>query len=318
MSKTIIKQVLQRGKLESSIAFCIVHWNAPDFLFLNVSQLESLYPDCSILVLDNRSKKQDMESARKNLKQFNNVTFFSAALKPWSLVKIFGLDDLFLSYTHSKGLQFLLNYAAKKQIEIAVFLDQDCILNRKIDPLIQKIGDNIWVVGARDYVVIPKDYEPLRKVFWTKPEAFGDNLRYARNMIHASFMILKPVQIRQVFGDLSLIEEGSIIKSYQRACGLPFAVVEPYYGISIRTAGRILFLETRMHDTIPLLTSYSNEGIVYAWHAWFSSRTTGFLSHQMMDGLPVRWLSEARKGELEFMQHVYEETSSKHNKSSTT
>ena len=128
-------------------------------------------------------------------------------------------------------------------------------------------------------------------------------------MVHGSFMILSPVQIRQLFGDLALIEDGLVIKSYQQAHSQPFEVVEPYYGISIRTAGRILFLETRMHDTIPLLTSYSSQGIIYAWHAWFSSRITEFSSQQTLDGLPVLWLMRTREATLEFMKHVYEETS---------
>jgi hypothetical protein len=294
--------MLQCGKQKDNLAFCIVHWNAPDFLLLNVNQLELLYPDCSIFVLDNGSRQKDVDEVRKNLQQFNNITLFSAELKPWSLVKIFGLDSVFLSYSHSKGLQFLLNYAAKQQIETAVFLDQDCILNGRIDRLIQKLSNDVWVVGVWDYVLIPENYAPLRKG--------GELLRYARNMVHGSFMILRPIQIRQLFGDLSLIEEGSVIKLYQRAHAEPFQVVEPYYGLSIRTAGRILFLETRMHNTIPLLTSYSSKGIIYAWHAWYSSRATEFSGQQTLDGLPLVWLSEARKATIEFMKHVIEETSS--------
>lgn len=299
MSKTIETQVLQSGNQKSNIAFCIVHWNAPDFLLINASQLGKLYPDCNIFVLDNRSNQKDLDTVSKSLKQFNNVTLFSAELKPWSLVKIVGLDNLFLSYSHSKGLQFLLNYSAKHQIETAVFLDQDCILNRRIDPLIQKLSSDIWLAGASDYVLVPRNYGPLGK---------GEKLRYASNMVHPSFMILKPSQIRQRFGDLALIEESSVIKAYQRAHGMPFQVVEPYYGISIRTAGRILFLEAKMHNEIPLLTSYSSDDIIYAWHAWFSSRTTGFSKKQTLDGLPMLWLSETRKATLEFMKQLYKKT----------
>ena len=297
--------MLQRGKLKSRVAFCIVHWNAPDFLFLNVRQVKSLYPDCSIFVLDNGSGQKNVDEARRKLKQFSNVTLFSAELKPWNLVKVLGLDSVFLSYTHSKGLQFLLNYAAKQQIETAVFLDQDCVLNQKIDHLIQELNEDIWLVGARDYVLVTRDYGPLGR---------GEKLRWAKNMVHGSFMILRPVQIRQLFGDLSLIEEGSVIKSYQRAHDEPYQVVEPYYGISIRAAGRIMFLETRMHDMIPLLTSYSQQGIIYAWHAWFSSRVTDFSSKQTLDGLPVLWLMETREATLKFIRNVYEETSSGSNK----
>jgi hypothetical protein len=37
-------------------AFCIVHWNAPDFLLLNIKQLELIYPNKEIYVLDNGSQ----------------------------------------------------------------------------------------------------------------------------------------------------------------------------------------------------------------------------------------------------------------------
>jgi hypothetical protein len=104
MSKTIETQMLQRGKPKSNIAFCIVHWNAPDFLLLNVKKLKLLYPDCSIFVLDNGSRQKVLDEVKEKLKQLNNITLFSSELKPWSLVKISGLDSVFLSYTHSKGL----------------------------------------------------------------------------------------------------------------------------------------------------------------------------------------------------------------------
>ena len=107
--------------------------------------------------------QKDLDKLSKSLKQFNNITLFSAELKPWSLVKIVGLDNLFLSYSHSKGLQFLLNYSAKHQIETAVFLDQDCILNRRIDPLIQKLSSDIWLVGSFGLRACSKKLWALRK-----------------------------------------------------------------------------------------------------------------------------------------------------------
>jgi hypothetical protein len=296
MSKNIESQMLQHGQRKSNLAFCIVHWNAPDFLFHNIKQLEYLYPDCNIFVLDNGSSQKYLHDVRIMLREYENITLFSAKLKPWSFIKILGLDNLFLSYTHSKGLQFLLNYSAKQEISTSVFLDQDCILNRRIDSLINKLNKDIWVVGARDYVFIPRSYGALKK----------GELRYADNMIHASFMILRPMQIRKMFGKLALVEETSVIKSYQRSHGKPFQVVEPYYGISIKTMGRILFLEPRMDDEIPLLTSYSNGGTIYAWHAWFSSRVSELTKKQTLDGLPVDWLLDTRNKTLEFMKHLNE------------
>jgi hypothetical protein len=62
-----------------------------------------------------------------------------------------------------------------------------------------------------------------------------------------------------------------------------------------------------MNDEIPLLTSYSNSGVIYAWHAWFSSRVTELSKQQTLDGLPVDWLTDTRKKTLEFMKHINED-----------
>jgi hypothetical protein len=106
-------------------------------------------------------------------------------------------------------------------------------------------------------------------------------------------MILQPKRIRQLFGDYSLFHRN--------------ALREPHHGISYRTAGKIVFLETKMHDTIPLLTSYSYKGVTYAWHAWYSSRTFGLLP-ELLDGLPVSWLREVRRLAYEYMEKVHKDT----------
>ncbi|MCX8205493.1 MAG: hypothetical protein N3H31_07585, partial [Candidatus Nezhaarchaeota archaeon] len=158
-------------------------------------------------------------------------------------------------------------------------------LCRRVDELIDcLIGQNVLVIGARDYVKIPKGYGPLRPGFLRKYPCF----------IHASFMILKPKQIRKIFGNYSL---------YHRN-----ALHEPYHGISIRSAGKIVFLDSEMHDSIPLLTRYSWKGKTYAWHAWYSSRTVGLSLNELLDELPVSWLRKVRKLIYDFMENLHNET----------
>jgi hypothetical protein len=285
-------QILLQGKIDSPLAFCIVHWNAPDFLLLTVNQIELLYPNSKIYVLDNGSLQIHLTSIKTVLKKFNNVTLFTSLGCPnWA--KKFGLDDMFEWQSHTTGLQFLLNYSAKQSDEIAVFLDQDCILSRRVNDLFSKFGKGIILIGARDSLIVPNDYGPLKK----------GKTRDFPNLIHASFMILQPDRINQLFGDSSFYDRRT--ESLELYAGKEQP--EPYHGISFRALGRIVFLESRMHDTIPFLTSYAYNETVYAWHAWYSSRTIGIHS-KSLDGYPVLWLREVRKIEYDFMMQVHRNT----------
>lgn len=282
MSARTLKQILLQSKIDSPIAFCIVHWNAPDFLLLTVSQIELLYPNSKIYILDNGSRQIHLTSIMAGLKKFNNVTLFASLGCPnWA--KKFGLDTLFEWQSHTTGLQFLLNYSAKQSDEIAVFLDQDCILSTRVDELFSKFSKDIILIGARDQLIVPNDYGPLKK----------GKTRNFYNFIHASFMILQPNRINQLFGDSSFYDKRT--------------EYEPYHGITFKAFGRILFIEPRMHAKIPFLTSYAYNETIYAWHAWYSSRTSGIHSASL-DSYPVSWLREVRKIEYDFMMQVHRNT----------
>lgn len=114
------QHVLLHGKLGNRPVFCIVHWNAPDFLLLNVSQIETLYPNSRIYVLDNGSQQANINVIEKGLKRFNNVTLFAAAPRFPNWARKLGVDRYLFS--HTKGLQFLLNYAAEKKMKSRFFL----------------------------------------------------------------------------------------------------------------------------------------------------------------------------------------------------
>lgn len=263
----IKEHVLLHGKLGGSPVFCIVHWNAPDFLLLNVSQIELLYPNSKIYVLDNGSQQANINAVEKGLKRFNNITLFAASPGYPNWAMRIGADRLL--YSHTKGLQFLLNYAAEKRDEIAVFLDQDCVLSNNIDDLFAKLGRNVILIGAK----------------------------YGRtnNLVHASFMILQPKRVNQLFGKFSFFHEH--INS-----------PEPYHGLSFKAKGKLLFLEFKPHDQIPAISSYFIQGKTYAWHACYSSRTVGYSAKDYLDGYPVSFLQKARKLAFEYMKQIHEET----------
>lgn len=261
----IKEHVFLHRKLGGSPVFCIVHWNAPDFLLLTVSQIEFLYPNSKIYVLDNGSQQPNINAIEKGLERFNNITFFVA---PNWATRI-GADRLL--YSHTKGLQFLLNYATKQRDEIVVFLDQDCILSANIDDLFTKLSRNVILIGPR----------------------YGG--RY--NLVHASFMILQPKRINQFFGKFSFFHEHT-------------NGPEPYHGLSFKAKGKILFLDSKLHNKIPSLSSYSIQGgTPFAWHACYSSRTVGLSAKTLVDGAyPVSYLQEVRKLSFEYMKQIHKET----------
>lgn len=261
------KHILLDGKLGGQPVFCIVHWNATDFLLLNVSQIEFLYPNSKIYILDNGSKQTEINDLKEGLKRFKNITLFAVAPKYPNWLSRIGADRIL--YTHTNGLQFLLNYAAENRDEIAVFLDQDCILYDKIDTLTAKLDEEILLVGAR-------------------LDSF--------NLVHASFMIMQPKRISQLFGRFSFLLKNTdpIELSYH----------EPYHGLSFRARGKIFFLETKRHHTIPVLSSYSTANKIFAWHAWLSSRTVGYSNGDYQDGIPISYRRRVRERALQYMTAI--------------
>lgn len=265
----IKKHVLLHGELGSAPVFCIVHWNAPDFLLLTVNQIECLYPNSKIYVLDNGSQQVNIDAVKKGLDCFDNITLFVASLGIPKWATWIGRRLELGIYSHTNGLQFLLNYAAEKQDEIAVFVDQDCILSNNIDDLFPKLGQTVVLIGAKD--------------------------DRGCNLVHASFMILQPKRVKRLFGKFSIFLEHT-------------NAPEPYHGLSFKTEGKTLFLDSKPHDTIPLLTSYSLRKTTYAWHAWYSSRTVGLSTNMSLDGMSISYLQTIRKIAFEYMKQIHEDT----------
>jgi len=66
--KTMKPQILLKSKIDSSRVFCIVHWNAPDFLLVTVKQIEKFYPNYKIYILDNGSDQKTLQNIEGELK----------------------------------------------------------------------------------------------------------------------------------------------------------------------------------------------------------------------------------------------------------
>jgi hypothetical protein len=276
LNKMKVEVLFSKKQAKGIGAFCIVHWNAPDFLLLNVRKIVTLHPESKVYVFDNNSAIANLDAALHGLEKYDNTTLFSIKGDYWR----FASERM----QHILGLQFLLNYSAMQSDAWTVFLDQDCILSSRVDSLLTKLDSRkTLLIGARDYVEIPKDYGPLKKGALRE-------LQF-RNTVHASFMMMQPTVIHGLFGSDSLITDTSSFRSG----------FELYHGISFKASGRILFLDTQMHDEIPLLTRYTFQGRTYAWHCWYSSRTVGMQETDMIDNLPVSWVRDSLKQAYEFI-----------------
>jgi hypothetical protein len=253
-------------------------------LLLNIKQLGLIYPNSKIYILDNGSQKSCLEELVTTLKQFKNVTLFSVGPEAKS--------------DHTTGLQVLLNYSAMQQDEFSVFLDQDSILCSSIDDLLSKFRSQkgLLLIGARDYVVMPKQYNRL--IAW-------NSLREAFTMVHPSLMIVQPKKIVELFGHIAFSPHP---RAWEEARDNNWHY-EPYYSLSYKARGHILYLETKMHSEIPLLTSYSYKDVVYAYHAWYSSRTTLLSEQDSLDGVPVSLLQSIRKKAYEHMKQIHKYSS---------
>ena len=109
---------------KAATSFCIVHWNAPDFLKLNLEKLRAYHPESKVYVFDNHSTQENLDAAVSASQRYTNVTFFSCKND---------YSHMWDSLRYSMGLQFLLNYSATQSDSLAVFLDQDCILSDRVD-----------------------------------------------------------------------------------------------------------------------------------------------------------------------------------------
>ena len=108
-------ELLIKNKTGKGLAFCIVHWNAPEFLYLNVRQIRALYPESKIYVLDNGSQKQILENLKEELRILDNVILFAASPKDPKWAVAIGSARGF--YPHTVGLQLLFNKLLNNKIK---------------------------------------------------------------------------------------------------------------------------------------------------------------------------------------------------------
>ena len=75
----------------------------------------------------------------------------------------------------------------------------------------------------------------------------------------------------------------------------------------LRQRRRYYLSETSRHNKIPALCAYSFEEKIFAWHAWYSSRTEGCSDEGSLDGVPVVYLRKVREQAVEYMKQIHNE-----------
>lgn len=193
-----------RHRLErpDDLAFCIVHYNAPDFLELNVRQLSKLHPRSKVYILDNGSAPEVVVDLGW-LREYPNVEFMVAR----------GESE------HAVGLQYLLEHSAKQGDKYACFLDHDCILADRLLKILGCLGYSANLIGPQ-YLSTPDTALP--------------------GMIHSSLAILDPVRTFRAYGrhafDFIKTNQEPMFGISQRCAGhilfLKHSFNDPHEGIS--------------------------------------------------------------------------------------
>ena len=156
----------------SAPTFCIAHFNAPEFLDATLHSIRHFHPEARIIVADASSEWREYLAAKSVCQKRN------AELHP-----------LATRHRHTG----LLNYMFRQiRSRVAIYLDQDCVLLDKLDPLIQQIESGKALAGPRD------EFRFTQPDFCARfPKLAGQLLRDRPEFVHASLMVMDVPLIRQ-------------------------------------------------------------------------------------------------------------------------
>ena len=246
-------------------SFLIPHHNCARFLEVSIHSIRKLYTDSPIIVADSGSARKEFMHAKAVCNRFH------AELRPYVF-----------RHGHTGQLNRLLCLA---QTDKAVVLDQDCVLLDKIDDLCRLLDQEFLLIGPRDKMVL--SHSNLKQQV---PQIDGTLLRWADYYIHASFMLMRPKYVLNLYGrrPFSRYRE-------QPVMGAP-EVVEPYYGLCdslLRDNPKSMLYLDVAHSGYGLGMVYTHEARPVAYHQWYSGRTYR-LRGKIDKQLDVCWLDSER------------------------
>jgi hypothetical protein len=244
-----------------SLTFCIAHFNSPDFLDATLHSVRRFHPEARVIVADASSAWREYVAAKSVCRRHR------AELHP-----------LAGKHRHTG----LLNYMFRRiRSRVAVFLDQDCVLLSRLDPLIQVIESGKALVGPRD------EFLATHANFCARyPHAAGHSFRTRPEFIHASLMVM----------DASRIRAWSA-KPFVWRAEWGKHPLERYYGLTELVRRNqpdgVLSLDSA-HTGYGLGHVYTHGGSPLAYHQWYSGQIYGQAGK--MDALyDADWLREEMK-----------------------
>lgn len=245
------------------ITFLVPHHNSAEFIDVCLHAVRRHHPDSRIIVADCASTHDQYVGARGACERHRAE-----------------LRTGWLRRGHTGQLENLLSLA---DTEVAVFLDQDCVLLRPLTPMFGHLRRGRLLIGPRDHMAL--DHQRLVSQF---PELRGRTIRLAKNFIHASLMVVNPKGIRAAVGRRPFYWRKEWNADYAEE-----GVREKYYGLCrqlrVKNPASILPLEYR-HTAYGKGVIYLHEGEAVAYHNWYSSMVRH--GRGQFDLVDVSWLRD--------------------------
>jgi hypothetical protein len=247
--------------------FLIPHHNSAEFIDACLHAVRRHHPDSRIIVADCASLRDQYLGACRACERHKAE-----------------LHTGWLRHGHTGQLEYLLSLA---DTEVAVFLDQDCVLLRPLTPLFDHLRQGKLLVGPRDFMTL--DHPRFVSRF---PQLRGKPMRFGRNFIHASLMVTSPAGIRAVTGRRPFYWRSEWDAEYTDGG----ARGEKYYGLCrqlrMKKPGSILPLEHR-HTSYGKGVVYLHDEAAVAYHNWYSSSVRHW--EGQFDLVDVSWLRDEAK-----------------------
>jgi hypothetical protein len=169
------------------------------FLTVKSASMSRHHPKSRAIVADSGSELQQYLAAKRTCR------LFDAEFRP-----------RVLHHNHTAQLNFLCRSAKS---DVAVFLDQDCVLLAPLTSLLAHLEKGALLVGPRDEMWLTHPNFARRY-----PTLLNTRLREARRFVHASLMITKPKTLVSKFGKRPFSSANGSADAYEHQA-------ERYYGL---------------------------------------------------------------------------------------
>jgi hypothetical protein len=228
---------------QSAITFLIAHHNSVQFLQVCLHAIRRHHPDSRVIVADSGSALEQYLGAK------HACASYDAEFRPYVF-----------RHGHTAQLNLLCRSAKS---DVAVFLDQDCVLLAPVSPLLPHLENGTLLIGPRDEMWL--DHPNFLTHY---PALANTRLREAPDYVHASLMMTRPQTLLRKFGKSPFLCSRNEIQPTSHQ-------MEHYYGLcnKLHKAGNgsMRYLDSK-HSPYGVGMYYEYEGKRIAYHNWYSGR----------------------------------------------